>query len=104
MTYTKTNYDDLESKAGLYFLRDPLGCDQLGISVIDVENGREGPAHDHADDDQEEVYFLVEGAATLTVDDQALTLDPGDAVRVEPAATRQLEVHGDSQLVIVGAP
>jgi len=104
MAYTTVNYADVESKAGLYFLRDELDCENLGISVIDVEDGREGPAHDHADGDQEEVYVLTEGAARLTVDDEELRLEPGDSVRVAPEASRQLTVEGDSQLVIVGAP
>ncbi|MFB6296640.1 MAG: cupin domain-containing protein [Halobacteriales archaeon] len=104
MSYTKLNYADVESKAGLYFLREELDCENLGVSVIDVEDGREGPAHDHADGDQEEVYVLVEGAARLTVDDEELRLQPGDSVRVEPEVTRQLTLEGDSQMVIVGAP
>jgi len=104
MGYTKENYAGVESKAGLYFLRETLDCENLGISVIDVENGREGPEHDHADDAQEEVYLLIEGTARLAVDDEELRLSPGDAVRVAPEASRQLSLEGDSLMVIVGAP
>jgi quercetin dioxygenase-like cupin family protein len=104
MSYTRVNYDDVESKAGLYFLRDELDCENLGISVIDVEDGREGPPHDHADGDQEEVYVLTEGAGALTVAGEEISLQPGDAVRVEPEVTRQLTLEGDSLMVIVGAP
>lgn len=67
MGFTKTNYTDVDDKHGLHFLREPLECEQLGISVNDVADGREGPVHDHADDGQEEVYLLLEGAVTLTV-------------------------------------
>lgn len=104
MEYTRTNYSEEQSKNGLYFLRDALECEQLGFSVIDVEDGREGPEHDHADDGQEEVYLLVDGAARLTVAGDPLDLEPGDAVRVGPETTRQLELHGDSRMVVVGAP
>lgn len=104
MSYTKLHYDDVESKGGLYFLRDPLGCDALGVSVIDVEDGREGPAHDHGDEDHEEVYVLVEGDAELTIDGESVAMDPGDAIRVAPETTRQLSVTGDSTLIIAGAP
>jgi mannose-6-phosphate isomerase-like protein (cupin superfamily) len=104
MVYTKTNYTNEESKNGLYFLRNALECEQHGVSVIDVEDGREGPAHDHAADGQEEVYLLLEGVASLTVGDDELDLEPGDAVRVDPETTRQLELLGDSLLVVTGAP
>jgi mannose-6-phosphate isomerase-like protein (cupin superfamily) len=104
MTYTKTNYADVESKAGLHFLREPLACEQLGVSVIDVEDGRDGPVHDHADTGQEEVYVLIEGSGILRFEDNEIPLEPGDAVRVTPEVTRQLELHGESLLVVAGAP
>lgn len=104
MDYTKTNYADVESKAGLRFLREPLECEQLGVSVIDVDEGRDGPVHDHADTDQEEVYVLVEGSGTLAFDGDEVSLEPGDAVRVGPDVTRKLDLHGESLLVVAGAP
>ena len=104
MAFTRTNYADETDKHGLYFLRDALDCERLGVSVIDVEDGREGPVHDHADDGQEEVYLLVEGDARLTVAGDELDLEPGDAVRVDPETTRRLELRGDSRMVVVGAP
>lgn len=104
MSYTAVNYRDIDDKSGLYFLREPLSCTELGLSVIDVEDGRSGPPHDHAADGEEEVYLLVEGHAELTVGDETIHMEAGDAVRVDPEATRQVTVVGDSQLVIVGAP
>lgn len=104
MSYTSVTYEDVESKGGLYFLRDELACENLGISVIDVQDGREGPPHDHADGEQEEVYLLTDGAGTLTVAGEEISLRSGDAVRVDPDVTRQLTLEGDSQMVIVGAP
>lgn len=104
MTHTQVNYDDVESKGGLYFLRDALECAELGLSVVDVDDGREGPAHDHAEEGHEEVYLLVDGSAELVVEDDPVELAPGDAVRVDPAATRELALYGDSTMVIAGAP
>jgi mannose-6-phosphate isomerase-like protein (cupin superfamily) len=104
MEYTKTNYADVESKAGLHFLREPLECEQMGLSVIDVDDGRDGPVHDHAETDQEEVYVLIDGEGTLTFDDDEVPLEPGDAVRIGPDVTRKLELHGESLLVVAGAP
>jgi mannose-6-phosphate isomerase-like protein (cupin superfamily) len=104
MGYDRLNYDDVESKAGLYFLRDPLNCEQLGFSVIDVTDGRDGVEHDHADENEEEVYLLVEGEAQLTLEDEPVQMEPGDAVRVDPDTTRRLDLIGDSYVVVVGAP
>jgi len=62
MTHTKVTYDDVEPVSeGLYFLRDPLDADNLGVSVLECEPGYTGMEHDHAEDGQEEVYVLVEG-------------------------------------------
>jgi len=102
--YTQTNYTEEASKDGLYFLREALECENVGVSVIDVEDGREGTVHDHTADGQEEVYLLLDGAARLTIGGEQVQLSPGDAVRVDPETTRQLELHGDSRMVAVGAP
>ena len=106
MAHTLVNYRDVEpAAASLHFLRDPLDCENLGFSVRDLEPGEEGLEHDHADDGQEEVYFLVEGAATMVVDGESVEMEPGDALRVSPGTTRQMQ-NGDeeSRFVIAAAP
>jgi len=103
---TKVSYDDVDAVGGgLHFLRDELDCEQVGVSVLDCEPDWEGKPHDHAADGQEEVYVLVEGSATVTVDGEAVSMEAGDALRVAPEETRQIE-NGDteSQFVLVGAP
>ncbi|AZH26191.1 cupin domain-containing protein [Haloplanus aerogenes] len=105
MSHALVDYHDVDPVGGgLHFLRDSLGCEKLGVSVLDVEAGWSGKAHDHADDGQEEVYVLVEGAATATVDGETVTMSAGDALRVDPAATRQLDAEESSLFVIAGAP
>jgi len=106
MSYTRVDYEDVEPVAGgLHFLREPLDCEQLGVSVLDCEPGWSGKPHDHVEDGQEEVYVLVEGAATMTVDDEAVSLEAGEAIRVAADSERQIH-NGDapSQFVIAGAP
>jgi quercetin dioxygenase-like cupin family protein len=90
---------------GLYFMREALDCENLGVSVIDADPGWEGKPHDHTETDHEEVYVLVEGTATVTVGDDEVTMTAGDAVRVAPDARRQV-VAGDegARLVVAGAP
>jgi quercetin dioxygenase-like cupin family protein len=105
MTHSLVNYDDVDPVAGgLHFLRDSLGCSNLGVSVLDVEAGWSGKAHDHAGDGEEEVYVLVDGEATITVGDETVSMSAGDALRVDPEATRRIDADADSLFVIAGAP
>jgi quercetin dioxygenase-like cupin family protein len=106
MAHTKVTYEDVEPVSeGLYFLRDPLDAENLGVSVLECGPGYSGMEHDHADEGQEEVYVLVEGAATVTVDGEAVAMEAGDALRIPPGATRQIaNAEEESRFVLVGAP
>jgi len=114
MSYTKVDYRDVEAHHdALHPLRGALDCEQMGFSVLECDPGWVGPEHTHVDhdpdeiyaNDHEEVYYLVEGAATVTIEGEAIDLEPGDAVRISPAATRQIE-NGDTEstFVLAGAP
>jgi len=106
MAHTKVNYRDVDPAGdALYFLRDPLACEQLGISVFELSPGDDGKGHDHGHDGQEEVYLLLEGGVTIEVDGESIEMSPGDALRVDPEHSRQIH-NGDesSRLVIAGAP
>jgi uncharacterized cupin superfamily protein len=105
MSYTKSNYADGNERAeGMYFLRETLGCENLGVTVVDVEAGWDGMEHDHEDRDHEEVYYLADGDVTLVVDDEEVPMGPGDAVRVDPESSRRLHAETASTLVVAGAP
>ncbi|MDS0298906.1 cupin domain-containing protein [Halogeometricum sp. S1BR25-6] len=106
MSHTKANYRDGGEKAdGMFFLREELDAENLGFTVVEADPDWTGMEHDHADEDHEEVYYLVEGGATLHVDGESVDLEPGDAVRVSPDASRQLENGSEeSRLVVAGAP
>ncbi|WP_135826825.1 cupin domain-containing protein [Halorussus ruber] len=105
MAYTKVDSRSVEPIAdGLRFLRDPLDCEKLGVSILDADPGWTGKEHDHAEDGQEEVYVLLEGEATVTVEGEEVHLDAGEALRIPAEATRQIK-NGDteSKFVLVGA-
>lgn len=104
MSHSTISYEDVEPLApGMHFLREPLDCENLGLTVIEGTAGWEGLEHDHEDDRQEEVYVLLEGAGSLAIDGDTVDLNPGVAVRVAPDATRQLTFSEDSVLVVAGA-
>lgn len=106
MSHTLVNYEDVEPRAeSMHFLRDALDADQLGLTVLDCDPGWSGMEHDHAEDDHEEIYYLAEGGATVTVDGEPVEMEAGDALRISPGATRSIE-NGDTEstFVLVGAP
>ncbi|WP_277554609.1 cupin domain-containing protein [Halobaculum limi] len=106
MSYATVNYRDVDAVGGgMHFLRDALGCEHVGVTVVDCEPGWTGKEHDHAEGDHEEVYVLVEGEATVTVDGEDVEMTGGDAIRIDPGATRQIH-NGDAEstFVLVGAP
>jgi quercetin dioxygenase-like cupin family protein len=64
------------------------------------------PAHDHTGDEQEEVYTVLAGRATLTVRGTDHELEPGVFARVGPEETRKIttEDEGARVLAIGGSP
>jgi len=105
MAYERTNYHDVEPRApGMHFLRDALGCEHLGVTVLEAGEGWTGKEHDHAADGHEEVYLLLSGSGTITVDGEDVALSPGDVVRVPGDASRRLHFEEESRMVIAGAP
>jgi quercetin dioxygenase-like cupin family protein len=105
MSYTAKNYEDVEQLApGMHFMRNALDCDNLGVTVIEADAGWEGKEHDHADEGEEEVYILLDGSGRMTIEDEEVSLDAGDAVRVDPDASRRLAFDEESTMVIAGAP
>jgi mannose-6-phosphate isomerase-like protein (cupin superfamily) len=106
VSYTRVNYDDVDAVGGaMHFMRDPLECSNLGITILECDPGWTGKEHNHAGKGQEEVYILVEGVATVDVDGESVELQAGDALRIDPAARRQIH-NGDAEslFVLVGAP
>jgi mannose-6-phosphate isomerase-like protein (cupin superfamily) len=76
------------------------------VTILELEPDGKGKEHDHATDGQEEVYVCVDGRIDVDFDDGSVTLGANEAVRVDPAETRQLHNRGDerARLVLVGGP
>jgi hypothetical protein len=43
ISHTKVNYGETESTYGMHFLREPLECEDHGVTVVDADPGWEGP-------------------------------------------------------------
>ena len=95
-----------EEWGGFWYLKDPLDTRYLGVSIMELEPGGKGKAHDERDTGQEEVYCVVEGRVDVDLDGETVTLGPNEALRLDPEERRQIVNRGDeyARLVLVGGP
>lgn len=106
MSYRKVNYEEVDQvSSAMHFLSDPLETEQVGVTVARCDPGWKSQPHDHTDNEHEEVYVLIEGEATVVVDDEPVEMKTGDALWIPPESTRQIR-NGDheSAFVLVSAP
>jgi uncharacterized cupin superfamily protein len=90
---------------GMRRVRAGLGVTSFGMQVIELPpNADMYPEHDHAHDEQEEVYTVLEGEATLRVGDEEHVLAPGVFARVGALERRKL-VTGEkgARIIAIGA-
>ena len=85
-------------------LAKQLGAETLGARLWRIEPGQASTRHRH--DLTSELYLLLEGTGRIRVDDELLTLEPMDALMVDPETVRQpFNDTGSDQLwFVVGAP
>jgi uncharacterized cupin superfamily protein len=100
---TVKRLDDFESMSHegmtMMMVRAGLGVDSFGLSVVRIPPNNDAyPEHDHSEEGiggqmfasrpeqlgQEEIYTVLDGAATLVADGQEWRLEPGVFARVEP--------------------
>ena len=89
---TVKRVEDFEAIFGGGFrrARAGLGVSSFGLAVIDLPPSfSHFPEHDQTHDDQEEVYTLISGRATLIVGGQEYELEPGVFARVGRASCRE---------------
>jgi mannose-6-phosphate isomerase-like protein (cupin superfamily) len=85
--------------------RRALGARAFGFNYMVFPPNTEGREHNHADRDQEEVYFVVKSSETMRIDREEVELKPGRLIRVDAEATRTV-LSGDEGLefLAIGAP
>ena len=109
MTHTLVRRDDpsIESFRGAFFkIRRALGTTAFGINEIRLPAGAAGIEHDETGTGHEEVYLVLGGSGTWTLDGEAVELAEGDYLRVSPEVTRLVSAGPDGVrfLVVGGRP
>lgn len=93
-----------ENEIELRMAKDPLECEQCGISYLKLgKNYRVPWGHNHKT--QEEVFILISGSARMKVEDEVIEMAPFTAVRVAREAMRGYEAGPEgAELLVIGAP
>jgi quercetin dioxygenase-like cupin family protein len=86
---------------GMLKARAGLGVTSFGMQILRFPpNSDRHPTHDHSERGQEEVYTVLEGAATLQAGGEEHRLEPGVFARVGPNENRKL-VTGEEGAVVL---
>jgi mannose-6-phosphate isomerase-like protein (cupin superfamily) len=80
-------------------LRRALGVEGFGLNQLTLQPGQRGRIHRHLR--QEEVYLVVRGTLTLSVEQEELELGEDEVVRVPPHVRRQLMNRSSRPCVLV---
>ena len=105
---TIKNLDELERYAGpfqkgqdFFFAGKSLGLSKIGMNAIRMPPHWEHyPEHDHAADNEEELYIPLEGSGTLFAEGQSYPMKRGVLIRVG-AATRRKIVPGPEGMTLL---
>jgi mannose-6-phosphate isomerase-like protein (cupin superfamily) len=91
--YKVVRIDDIEAIAFGTFRRARAALDvtSFGLQILDLPPNLDAyPEHDHAEDGQEEVYFVLRGGGEIEIEGERIPLDPETAVSIKSGTRRKL--------------
>jgi len=101
-SYHRLDVGEVEARNGIFrALTDQLGATGFRINQLELPAGAEGPEHDHAGNDQEEVYAVIAGDGVLRAGGEEIPLRTGHFVYLPPEVRRQM-VAGHQGLTWIG--
>ena len=101
--YKVVKIDDMEAIAFGTFkrARAELGVSSFGLQVLDLPPNLDSyPEHDHAEDGQEEVYFVLRGGGEIEIEGERVPLDTETAVSIKSGTRRKLWPGPDGMRIV----
>lgn len=105
--FTIVHVDDFERPFPKWALaRKALGLTSFGMNVVELPPGETIPEHTEAESDQEEVFIVLSGTATMVIDGEDHPAPAGTFARLDPEPSRTVVNRSDAEttLLIVSAP
>jgi quercetin dioxygenase-like cupin family protein len=104
--FTIVHRDELARDGKWGLVRRSLELTALGMGLVDIPAGEAIPEHDEVDRDQEEVFVVISGTATMVIEGEDHPAPAGTYVRVDPELRRTVRNDGDevATVLIVSAP
>ena len=102
-------FEEMEGSGGATWrlARKTLGAESFGFNVVDIEPGGQIPAHDHTGDNQEEVFIILDGQATLVAGEEEHDAPAGKSHRryaPEVKRTIRNNSEGTVRALLIGVP
>ena len=105
--FTIVHLNDFERPFPKWALaRKSLGLQSFGMNVVELAPGETIPEHTELDSDQEEVFIVLDGEATMVIDGAEHPAPAGTFARLDPEPLRTVVNRSDSEttVLIVSAP
>ncbi len=105
--FTIVHVDDFERPFPKWALaRKALGLQSFGMNGVELPPGETIPEHDETESDQEEVFIVLSGEATMVIDGEDHLARAGTYTRLDPEPKRTVvnRSDADATILIVSAP
>ena len=106
MSYKLARTDECETTGNWRLVRRTLGLRAFGVNVVEIPPGEQIPEHDELARDQEELFYVVDGAPTLVIDGEPHPAQAGTFARLDPEHSRTVRNDGaePARVLIASAP
>ena len=100
--FTIVHVDDFERPFPKWALaRKSLGLRSFGMNVVELAPGETIPEHDETESDQEEVFIVLSGDATMVIDSEDHPAPAGTYARLDPEPKRTVVNRSDTDVTVL---
>ena len=106
MSFKLAHRAECETIGSWQLVRRTLELQAFGINIVQVAPGEQIPEHDELDRDQEEIFLVLDGDATMVIDGQDHPAPAGTLARLDPEHKRTVrnDATQPAEVLIVSAP